>query len=173
MSNKTYFFTFLTYLRKMWSSLLLCGFRVASNRGKKMFSSILAKLGTSFFDLNMSLKEKKKGIFDNSTQAVCTTKMYLGCSLYSRHLNHPLHVWWVHLVLNEPFCQTFPFFRRASIDRQTWLSILVLTLLQVMGHLLKDDKESALICFCLDSNFKCVVFGQDTFIIWAKYSPLM
>lgn len=32
---------------------------VASKRGRKMFSSIFPKLGSSFFDLNMSLGEAK------------------------------------------------------------------------------------------------------------------
>lgn len=32
---------------------------VASKRGRKMFSSIFPKLGSSFFDLNMSLRETR------------------------------------------------------------------------------------------------------------------
>ena len=35
---------------------------VASKRGRKMFSSIFPKLGSSFFDLNMSLEEGKDSV---------------------------------------------------------------------------------------------------------------
>lgn len=47
----------LTYFRNTWSSLCFWGFTVASNSGRKIFSSILAKLGINLRDLKMSLKE--------------------------------------------------------------------------------------------------------------------
>lgn len=65
-------------------------------------------------------------------------------SLDSGHLDHPSHVWRVQLVLNEPLCQTFPLVSTASVDRQSRLCVLILTLLQIMSHLLEDERMSRL-----------------------------
>lgn len=45
----------LTYFSNTCTALCWCGLTVASNRGRKMFSRILAKCGINFFDLKMSL----------------------------------------------------------------------------------------------------------------------
>lgn len=53
----------LTYLRNRCNSLWSLGLIVASNKGTKMFSNILPKLGRIFLDLNMSLKGEKIDTF--------------------------------------------------------------------------------------------------------------
>lgn len=47
--------TALTYFKNTCTALCPRGSTVASNRGRKMFSKILAKCGINFFDLKMSL----------------------------------------------------------------------------------------------------------------------
>ena len=54
-------------------------------------------------------------------------------------LGDPLHVGGVHLVLEEPGGQVLPFVSRAAVDGQARLSVLVLTLLQLVCHFLAED----------------------------------
>lgn len=68
----------LTYLRKTCSSLWFCGSTVAANKGRNMFSSILAKLGTSFFDLKISLKHKQF-VSDHEGNYYCSVAHFLVC----------------------------------------------------------------------------------------------
>lgn len=49
----------LTYFKNTYMALCLCGLTVASNRGRNMFSRILAKCGINFFDLKMSLHDQR------------------------------------------------------------------------------------------------------------------
>lgn len=143
-----------------------------------MFSSILAKLGISFFDLKMSLKNMKpfrsNGHFIYRDFVLNQKHEYdlrLWHSLYSGHLNDPPHVWRMYFVMNEPLGQIFPLVRRASVDGQTWLRMLVLTLLQVMGHFLLKVRRR--MCLCILSDLKCGMRRCHTFMMRAKYSPLM
>lgn len=55
----------LTYCRNTCRVLCFLGLTVASKRGRKMFSNILAKFGTNFFDLKMSLKNNNKDVRDH------------------------------------------------------------------------------------------------------------
>lgn len=68
--------------------------------------------------------------------------IWLQHSLYSGHLNDPPHVGRVYFVLNKPLRQAVPLLWRTSVDGQTWLCMLVLTLLQVMGHFLLKVRKS-------------------------------
>jgi len=61
--------------------------------------------------------------------------------LYSGHLNDPAHVWRVHFVLNKPMGETFPLLWGTTIDGQSWFGMLVLALLQIMCHFLKETKR--------------------------------
>lgn len=49
----------LTYFKNTCVVLCFCGLTVASKRGRKMFSSMLAKCGINFFDLKMSLQDQR------------------------------------------------------------------------------------------------------------------
>lgn len=98
----------------------------------------------------------------------------MGYLLYPWHLNDPPHVWRVHFVVNEPLRQIVPLVRRAAIDGQAWLCMLILTLLQVMGHLLcKRVRQSVLNCLCISPDLKYKTTYYDTFMMRAKYSPSM
>lgn len=109
-----------------------------------MFSSILAKFGTSFFDLKMSLKHKRLPHTIKGIIVFCCTCAWH--SLDSGDLDHPAHVWRVHFVVNEPLGETVPLFWTGTVDGKPWLCMLVLTLLQIVGHfLLKGQSQSALI----------------------------
>lgn len=73
-------------------------------------------------------------------------------SLYSGHLDHPAHVWGVHSVVNEPPGETGPFFRAGAVDGKPRLCVLVLALLQIMGHFLpKGQRSSAPICLSVSA----------------------
>lgn len=132
----------------MWISLCFCGLTVAWNSGRNMFSSILEKLGTSFFVLKMSLQHTSASfvIFreeisrrqDVSQLTVCIYFCLFRPphSLYSGHLNHPPHVGRVYFMVNEPLGQIVPLIWRATVDGKAWLCMLVLTLLQIVGDFL-------------------------------------
>lgn len=49
--------------------------------------------------------------------------------LYSGHLNDPAHVGRVDFMLNKPMREALPLLRRASVDREAGLGMLVFTLL--------------------------------------------
>lgn len=56
------------------------------------------------------------------------------------NLNHPLEVWGVDSVLDEPAGQFGPLVGVAAVDGQTRLSVLVLGILQVTGYFLVYTK---------------------------------
>lgn len=71
----------------------------------------------------------------------CTFSLYAEHSLYSGHLDHPAHVWRVHFVVNEPLGETVPFFWTGAVDGKPGFCVLVLTLLQIMSHLLWKEQR--------------------------------
>lgn len=148
----------LTYLRKMWISLCFCGLTVAWNSGRNTFSSILEKLGTSFFVLKMSLEHTSTSfvifcseisrLIRNVFQLQVCIQLFLfrpPNSLYSGHLNHPPHVGRVYFMVNEPLGQIVPLIWRATVDGKAWLCMLVLTLLQIVGDFLLRVRGT--VCF--------------------------
>lgn len=69
----------LTYFKNICIALCFCGLTVASKRGRKMFSSILAKCGTNFFDLKMSLQDKRNQM--NSSSHINNKHLFALCVL--------------------------------------------------------------------------------------------
>lgn len=60
-------------------------------------------------------------------------------------MNEPAHIVGVDLMFDGPLCQFVPLFSGASVDGESQLYVLVLTLLQVGHHLLgsSDTEQSA------------------------------
>lgn len=56
--------------------------------------------------------------------------------LDSWNLNHPFEVWGEDSVLDKPTRELVPLIGVGAIDRQTRLSILILSILQVTGYFL-------------------------------------
>lgn len=52
------------------------------------------------------------------------------------HLNHPFEVWGEDSVLDKPAGQLRPLTGVATVDGETGLSVLVLSILQVSGYFL-------------------------------------
>lgn len=52
------------------------------------------------------------------------------------HLNHPFEVWGEDSVLDKPAGQLRPLIGVATVDGETRLSVLVLSILQVIGYFL-------------------------------------
>lgn len=142
----------------MWISLCFCGLTVAWNSGRNTFSSILEKLGTSFFVLKMSLEHRSTRfiIFCREISRLIRDVFQLTLciywclfrpahSLYSGHLNHPPHVGRVYFMVNEPLGQIVPLIWRATVDGKAWLRMLVLTLLQIVGDFLLRFRGT--VCF--------------------------
>lgn len=88
----------------------------------------------------MSLKRKKLPQIIKSSYWNYWVLLYFPShaehSLYSGHLDHPAHVGRVHFVVNEPLGETVPFFWTGAVDGKPWFCMLVLTLLQIVGHFL-------------------------------------
>lgn len=141
----------LTYFSRTCTALCCPGLTVASNRGRKMFSKILAKCGISFFDLKMSLRSHNHTRF--SAEQRCSAHLKgrppLGGALRAAghlldpgNLDHPPHVGGVDPVLDEPVGQVLPLAGGASVDGQAGLHVLVLAVLQLFRHLLQQTTGS-------------------------------
>lgn len=61
----------------------------------------------------------------------------------SGHLNEPAYIIRVHTMLDGPLSQLVPFVSGATVDGQTQLRVLVLTLLQVKHHFLDTHPETS------------------------------
>ena len=60
-------------------------------------------------------------------------------SLETWYLHHPANAVRVHVVSDGPLCQLVPLVVTTAVDRQAQLGILVLTLFEVIDHLLQGN----------------------------------